>query len=221
MKIVIAENQTLFRHLLVKICEQEFNFSVLGAVGDAPSALELCRIHNPDILLFDIMLPDGIEILQQIHTANPEIRILVLSSHPDPYTVHRVLEHGVYGFLCKQEEPFEVFKEAIHTVKEGQKFFSASILKVKKMLKEDPLAFPKILSQREQQMLTLFAAGLPNQLISQQLGISPKTVQGHRHNIMKKLEIHDTPALMRYAIQQGFWKPQINTFDISKEEQLS
>ncbi|MFH1066388.1 MAG: response regulator transcription factor [bacterium] len=209
MKIIIAEDQALLRKLLVQLCEKDLCFRVLADTSDGAEALELCRTLSPDILLLDIVMPslDGLEVARQILPEKPRLRILGFSAQCNPRTVHQAIECGLHGLLDKSHESWTTLKEALSIVANGGAFFSETVKQMRQQIAQDPLAFSKILSKREQEMLTLFGRGMSNQTIADRTALSPKTVQGHRHNVMKKLDIRDTPHLMLYALETGFWRP--------------
>ena len=198
----------MFRDLLKKICREHFHLSVVGEAEDAATGLALCRLHKPDIVLLDLNLPDkdGVAMADELLAMNPRTRILALSSECDDYTLYRVLNSGVHGYVDKNRQSMEVLKEAIDEVLKGRVFFTEVVQQVRQRLRSEPKAFPKLLTEREQQLLELLGGGLTNEEVAQRLKLSTSTVQLHRRNIMGKLGLHRTPDLIRYAVSKGFAK---------------
>ena len=212
MKIVLIEDQAMFRGLLAKICRQHFRLSVVGEAGDAASGLELCRSHKPDMVLLDLNLPDrdGVSLSEDLLAMNPKRRILALSSECDDYTLYRVLNSGIRGYVDKNRQSIEMLKEAIDAVMNGRMFFAEVVQQVRHRLRIEPGAFPKLLSPREQEILSVLGGGLSDEDAAQELRLSRFTVGCHRRNIMGKLGVHRTPDLIRYAVNKGFSK--LNSF---------
>ena len=212
MKIVLIEDQVMFRDLLKKICREHFHLVVVGEAENASTGLELCRKHKPDMVLLDLNLPDrdGISLADEILAAAPGIRILALSSECDEYTLYRVLNSGMHGYVDKNRQSVDVLKQAIDEVIKGRVFFTEVVQQVRQRLRTEPKAFPKVLTEREQQLLGLLGSGLTNDEVARELHLSRYTVQLHRRNIMSKLGLHRTPDLIRYAVNKGFAK--LNSF---------
>jgi DNA-binding NarL/FixJ family response regulator len=208
MKIVLIEDQAMFRDLLKKICREHFRLTVVGEAGDAASGVALCQKHKPDMVLLDLNLPDrdGFSVADELLAMDPEIRILALSSECDDYTLYRVLNSGMHGYVDKNRQSVDVLREAIQEVVKGRVFFTEVVQQVRQRLRTEPKAFPKLLTDREQQLLGLLGGGLTNEEVARELRLSRYTVQLHRRNIMSKLGLHRTPDLIRYAVSKGFSK---------------
>lgn len=208
MKIVIIEDQAMFRELLEKICRQDFHLKVVGEAEDAGTGLRLCRLHRPDMVLLDLNLPDrdGVSIADELLEIDPEVRILALSSECDDYTLYRLLHSGIHGYVDKNHQSLGALRQAIDEVIHGRVFFAEVVQQVRLRLRTEPRAFPKMLTEREQQLLGLLGGGLTDAEVAHELRLSPYTVQLHRRNIMGKLDVHRTPDLIRYAVTKGFSK---------------
>lgn len=206
MKIVVIEDQAMFRRMVVQLCRAHFDCERLEEATNGADGLRLCMEVQPDIVLLDLDLPDtfGADVIDRIVAAVSRVRIIILSSHTEDYALHRSLKAQVQGFVDKNNEPPEIVLEAIRTVMSGRTFFTAAALKVKTLLRSDPTAFNKLLTDREEQLLVLLANGDTNEEIGTKLSLSHKTVNNHRRNIMAKLGLHTTPELMRYALEKGF-----------------
>jgi DNA-binding NarL/FixJ family response regulator len=212
MKVVLIEDQVMFRDLLKKICRDHLHLTVVGEADDAANGLALCRKHRPDIVLLDLNLPDkdGITMADELLAINPDVRILAVSTECDDYTLYRVLNSGVHGYVDKNRQSVEVLKHAIDEVVKGRVFFTEVVQEVRQRLRAEPTSFPKMLTEREQELLALLGGGLSNDEVARELHLSRFTVQLHRRNIMSKLGLHRTPDLIRYAVNKGFSK--LNSF---------
>jgi DNA-binding NarL/FixJ family response regulator len=206
VKIVVIEDQVMMRGLIVRVCREHFPGEPVHDASDTRTGVDLCRRIQPDIVLLDLDLPDGdgLDLLAEIHRDSPQSKIIVVTSHSDEYAIHRSLEAGVAAFVDKCSQPIEVVSEAIAAVAAGRAYFSPVVVRAKNRLRDDPKAFTKLLSPREQEILRLLGEGLPNDQVAERVGVSPKTIHSYRRNIMVKLGIHSTPQLIRYAMEKGF-----------------
>jgi len=206
MKIVVIEDHTLIRDMLMVVCRQAVAGAKVVGAGDAASGLALCQKERPDLVFLDLALPDrdGLELLGDLFAACPECKVIALSGYTDEFTLHRALHSKVHGFVDKNEQPLEVLSTAIKTVMSGQRYFSSVAQRVRASLRNDPAAFDKLLSEWEQQLLGLLGRGLSNEEIAKKEGLSAVTIRNHRCRIMAKLGIHSTPELINYAAEKGF-----------------
>jgi DNA-binding NarL/FixJ family response regulator len=190
----------------VRVCREHFPGETVREAADGATGAELCRQLKPDIVLLDLDLPDGdgLDLLAEIRRASPRAKIIVITSHSDDYAIYRSLEAGIAAFVDKCSQPIEVVSEAIAAVAAGGVFYSPVVTRAKARLRDDPKAFHKLLSAREQEILRLLGEGLPNDSVAQRVGVSPQTIHSYRRNIMVKLGIHSTPQLIRYAVEKGF-----------------
>ena len=206
VKLLIVEDQTMVRELLAIACRQALPRAEVRVAGSAQGALEECAKAAPDLVLLDLVLPDGdgLALLPEIFARAPRARVIALSSHIDEVTLHRALGSRVHGIIDKNEQPIKVLGDAIETVMGGGQYLSSAVQRLRASLRADPNAFDKILSDREQEALRLIGEGMSNDEVAAKLGISANTAKNHRLNIMAKLGIHSTPQLIRYAIEKGF-----------------
>ncbi len=215
VKIVIVEDQTMVRDLLVRACQSTFAQATVEQAADGAQALERCKALPPDLILLDLELPDGdgLDWLPKLHAVAPGAKVIILSSHTDDVTVHRVMQKHVEGFVDKNSQPMEMLREAVQKVMDGLRYLSPAVREVWSRLRDEPEAFSKILSDREQEILGFVGRGLTNSEIAEVLGLRAVTVQNHRCNIMTRLGIHSTSHLIRYANDKGFTRVSPSTPD--------
>jgi DNA-binding NarL/FixJ family response regulator len=208
MKVLIADDHHLVRALLRSHLEGEGDIHVVAEAGDGRAALKLAGEHQPDVILLDISMPglNGLEALPRLRQQAPQARVLILSMHHNEEYVVRAFKSGAMGYIFKDSSPEELIT-ALRRVAEGERYM-APPLTVEKMeaylrqfdQKEAPL---ERLTLREREVLQLIAEGHSTQAIAQILGISPKTVETHRANLMDKLGMYDVASLTRFALRVG------------------
>ena len=194
------------RELLIRACREIVPGSAVTGAKNAREGLELGRAMQPDVILLDLALPDrdGLEFLDDLTGAAPKAKIIGITSYTDEVTLHRALRSLLHGFVDKNEESLEHLKAAIHAVMSGERYFSPTARRACHQLGSDPLAFDKILSTREQDLLRLFGRGLSNAQIAATVNLSELTVRNHRCRTMAKLGLRTTAELIRYALDKGF-----------------
>jgi two-component system response regulator NreC len=160
----------------------------------------------PDLVLLDLHLPslDGFGVVEAIRKKAPQVKILILSSHCDEYTVFRSEKVRVQGFVDKNTNSVAMLRTAIGAVAEGKVWFSEAFLRAKAARHRDPRSFDKLLTERERSVLALVGQPLTDAEISVELDISEQTVEKHRFNILHKLDVQSTTELIRYAREHGF-----------------
>jgi len=206
MRTLIVEDQRMFRDLLAKMCEAHFSHQKVVAVGTGGSGAEAMRSSPFDLLILDIDLPDrdGFSLAEEAATLREPPRVLGMSGHCDEFMVHRIMNSSMHGFIDKTDQSVETLAAAIKTVCAGRFYFSDVVHRTRVALRNDPRAFPKLLSDRECEMLALLGQGMTNDQAAERLGITATTVQWHRKQLMRKLDIHSTVDLVVYAVEKGF-----------------
>lgn len=209
-KIAIADDHQLFRDGLKSMINARGDMEVVGEAIDGLEALSMIKRTLPDLLLLDLSMPrlDGISVLKDAKKQFGDIKILVLSIHESDQYVLEAFEAGADGYCIKDARREELFM-AIDSVLEGKTYISPGIadnvmegyLKSRKQLKESSRW--ETITQREREVLKLLAEGHMNKEIANFLNISVKTVEKHRANIMKKLDLHNASALTAFAIEKG------------------
>jgi DNA-binding NarL/FixJ family response regulator len=209
--VLLAEDHAIVRQGLSALLATDGHFSMVGGARTGREAVEMTRTLKPDVILMDIAMPvlNGLEATRQILAADPAAKVIILSAHSDDEYIERMSNAGVMGFLEKQTSA-EILTKAIREVAKGNPFFSPSIVKRLRDAKAAPRdrhgapkAGARHLTSRETEVLQLVAEGSANKQIASELGISIKTVEKHRQQLMDKLNIHDTAGLTRYAISAG------------------
>ena len=209
--VLLAEDHEIVREGLRALLEHEDDIEVIGEAQTGRQAVKLTGKLRPDVVVMDIAMPllNGLEATRQILQARPAIKVLILSAHSDDAYIEQIIGLGAAGYLIKQTS-HDVLSRAIREVQKGKTFFSPSISKRLHHHHEkssDRVGLLKTkddqLSSRETEVLQLVAEGNVNKETAAELGISIKTVEKHRQNLMKKLDIHDTAGLTRYAIATG------------------
>lgn len=214
VRIYLADDHTILREGLKLILQGDPNFQIIGEAGDGKEALEEIEALNPDVAVVDISMPtiDGIEITRQLKKYRPDIKIIILTKHDTEEIVHELLRLGINAYVLKEDAG----KDMIGAVKEalaGNIYLSPRILQhiihdyytgkqTIESLTEKGTRFSTI-TPRERQVLKMIAEGKSNREIGRLLRISETTVKGHRNSIMRKLGIHKSTDLIKYAVKQG------------------
>jgi len=212
IRILIVEDHEVVIKGIKTLLEPYDELEIVGYALDSEEAMQKVEELRPDIVIMDINLPEvsGIEVTEMITSNYPLCKVIYYTSHVDEELITQGFEAGAYGYVPKNFKPQELI-EAIHLVNDGQKFmkgivsekFISSYLKSekeKKMKQDIPL------SERELEVLKHMSQGLSNKQIADKLFISIRTVETHKHNLMKKLNIYSTAELVIYAIQNNIIK---------------
>jgi DNA-binding NarL/FixJ family response regulator len=206
MKIVIIEDHLIIREAVRRACIHEFGHEVVGETEFGAAGVQLVSQLKPDLVILDLGLPDmdGFAVASVIMRVLPATRILVLSGLLDDYTVFRVEKAGLHGFVDKTSNTIAHVRGALDALSAGRTYFSPAFNMARLARRTDTASFEKVLSESEQEVLSLVGEGLTDEEIGIRLGISPSTAQTHRSNILQKLHIKGTPKLVAFAIRHGF-----------------
>ncbi|MDX1417878.1 MAG: response regulator transcription factor [Candidatus Promineifilaceae bacterium] len=207
--LILADDHTLVRSGLRMLLEAQPDMEIVAEVENGREAVEQVLEMKPDVVLMDVMMPEinGIEATRRIKEMLPETAVIALTMYEDEQYFYEMLKAGAAGYVPKRAAP-EVLVTAIHTVVSGEVFLYPSVatqLVDSYKLKDsdsDSSALSQ-LSPRELEVMNLIADGLTNQEISTRLEISVKTVDRHRENIMRKLDVHSRIDLVKVAIKEG------------------
>ena len=210
INIIVVDDHAVVRAGIRMLIESDDELSIIGECENGQAAVEMAEELSPDVVLMDVTMPvmDGVEatrLIKQFTNAPP---ILALTIHEGTDYFFQMLQAGASGYVPKRAAPEDLLR-AIHVVAEGNVFLEPQVAKE---LVGDYLTRVKQggekesydgLTNREREVLTLIAEDETNQGIANQLGISIKTVERHRENIMSKLNLHSRTALVKYAIRKG------------------
>jgi DNA-binding NarL/FixJ family response regulator len=221
IRICIADDQESARTLIRRALEPHPDLRIVGEASDGEAAVAVCSRTSPDVLLLDISMPgmNGVEAARILASQPCPPKIITLSMHDDAYLAAEILTAGAHAYLTKDCEPGEIVR-AIRTVVSGRAYLSAGIAGpvVDRFIRKkcDPgtgearqNGKPGItcLSPRERQVFRYLALGLTTHEISERFCISHKTVETHRTNLLKKLELNRMADLIRLAIREGLIDP--------------
>ncbi|WP_218597995.1 response regulator transcription factor [Polaribacter sp. NJDZ03] len=205
IKIVLVDDHKLLRDGLRNIIEQRSNMHIIGEASDGREAIKICPKLLPNVIVMDVAMPglNGIEATRQIHKNNPDIKIIGLSMHSSKQFIQSMFKAGAFAYLLKDGDSDELIT-AICTVMQNKKYLSKDINQEFLSALKEPKALEKTqLSSREKEVLQLISEGRSSKEIGEILFLSPKTVDVHRNNIMKKIDLFTIPELTKYAIQEG------------------
>jgi DNA-binding NarL/FixJ family response regulator len=203
--ILIADDHDIIREGIKNILRKDPNYEIVGEASNGEEALEKVTAIKPDILLLDITMPkkSGLEILEQLQRASRKTRVLIISVHKAEAYIMAALKNGVKGYLNKENAADDLLP-ALRKIAAGQVYLSADVsayLLEKASKGQQELQKEKILSDREETVLRLVAEGKTAKEIADSLFISARTVENYKNNILKKLGLHKTSDLIKYAIK--------------------
>lgn len=208
LRVLLAEDHTLVRAGIRALLESLEGIEVVGEAADGREALRMAQAHQPDILLMDITMKElnGLEAAARLAKERPATRIIILSMHADQAYVHQALQAGAAGYLLKGSDLAEL-ELAIKAVVRGDTYLSPAVSKnlVGELLNgKKPGASPLDgLTPRQREILQLIAEGRTTKEIAGRLDLSIKTIETHRAQLMERLDIHDVPGLVKFAIRVG------------------
>ena len=209
-RLILVEDHAILREGLKALIELEDDFNIVGDFSRVEDSLNGIRDLQPDIVVTDLGLPgrSGIELLAEIRRLSPKTRKLVLTAHENEEYIRAALNAGADGYVLKDANSAELML-AIRTVSLGQQYLCKAI--ASKILsgylsgdqRQASPAVTQSITEREREVLTRIALGNSNKLIARELGVSPKTVEKHRSNLMRKLQLHNAAAITMFAIRNG------------------
>ncbi len=208
INIIIADDHKIMVDGLRNILEEDPEISISAVAYNGSEVLSILESSKPDIVLLDIDMPgmNGIDCAREILRSYPEIKIAILTMHQENSLIRKFIEMGVKGYMLKTI-PSEELIMAVKLIYNGGEYFNSDVTREllrpsqpsKVLLSIDPLV--EQLTKREREIIRLICEGSSNTQIGERLFISPKTVDSHRTNIMKKLDLHNTAALVRFAFK--------------------
>ncbi len=212
ISILVADDHNIVRYGICSILQSGENIEVVGEASTGVEAFELYKKLRPDISILDITMPDmnGIEACRKIYEYNSSALVIIMTMHLNEEYLNQVLAAGASGYMLKSTKKAELLSN-ISKVMQGQRVFSDDVSKLmtdsyirsSKTSGSDEDEKKLHLTRREKEILALIVEGQTNQSIAKKLFISPRTVETHRANLLQKMEVNNTAALVRLAVEQG------------------
>ena len=211
-RVVLADDHTLVRAGLRKLLESLPEVTVVGEADDGLALLAMVQQLQPELALLDIAMPglNGLETAARLSRTAPGLRVLMLSMHQNEEYVRQALRNGAAGYMLKDAAPMELAL-AVRAVLRGEVYLSPSVSKgvvsdyVQRLRSEEPSGTG--LTPRQTEVLQLIAEGHSSKEIARRLSLSVKTVETHRSQLMKQLDIHEVAGLVRFAMRNGLVSP--------------
>lgn len=207
-RILLADDHKMMREGLKALLDAEPHIQVIGEAENGNSVIEMANKLSPHVIVMDVAMPDlnGIEATRQITKENPHTRIVGLSAHADEHFVTEMLKAGASAYLLKHTA-YEELVQAVNAVMKGKTYLSPDIARTvvdTRVHSTDAAnsAFA-VLTDREREVLQLLSEGLTTKEMASKLGVSVKTIETHRRNIMEKLNLHSIAELTKYALREG------------------
>ncbi len=209
MRVLLADDHEILRDGLRLLIQKQPDMEVVGEAKDGREALRLVSDLAPDVVVMDIGMPElnGIDATSRMTEERPQIKIVALSVHSDKRMVVRMLQAGALAYVPKVSASEELIT-ALNEVEQGNYYLSPKVAGpvlnhyVRHTIEDRPAELHGLTS-REREVLQLVVEGQTSKQIAHQLQVSDKTVEKHRQNIMKKLDLHDIPALTKFAVREG------------------
>jgi DNA-binding NarL/FixJ family response regulator len=214
IRIMLVDDHALVREGVRHVLTSTPGFEVVAEAGDGETALKLAPEAAPDLVVLDLSMPGGtgLDVATRLRVELPEVRILILSVHDHPEYVLGAVRAGAQGYLRKDTSPAEL-REAIRAVARGESYFSPNVARHLTAAvrgeseRGTPVERLVKLAPREREVLGGIAAGETSREIAARLGLSPRTVETYRENLMRKLEIRTVAGLTRFALDAGLVVP--------------
>jgi len=210
IEVLLVDDHEIVRAGLRSLLEQQERLQIVGEASSGSEAVRLATELKPDVVLMDVSMPDmdGVEATRRLKEEAPGINVLALTVHEEEAYFFEMLTAGASGYVPKRASP-QILLTAISIVAKGEIFLHPAVAGalVQEYLQEGRSGAEKRvydgLTPRQREVLTLIAEGLSNQEIAQELDISVRTVERHRENIMKRLNLHSRVELVKYALRKG------------------
>ncbi|MDR7209986.1 response regulator transcription factor [Flavobacterium piscis] len=205
IKLIIADDHELFRKGLAELLRKHDDIKIVKSVADGLELMELINNQfEADIVLLDITMPnmDGFQVLKELKTLTSNIKPIVISMHNDGNYIAKCAKMGAYGYLLKNTDEAELIL-AIRSVNNGKKYFSAEISEKMINFMSTQSTSENVLSNKETEVLGLISKGLTTKEIAAKLFVSSRTIETHRANILKKLEVKNTAELIKKATKMN------------------
>ncbi len=206
IRVLLADDHPMVREGLKASIESDNRITVVGEAINGQQAVDMAEALSPDIVLLDISMPvlTGLQAAEILRKTQPKVKVLVLTMHEDREYIAKMVQLGVAGYVLKDVATEKLIFAIQEVHQKGEYFGTVAAKLIDEM--EDASEADRILSQREETVLTLLAEGLGNKEIAEKLDLSIRTVESHRHRIKQKLNISTSAGLVHYAIHQNLIK---------------
>jgi DNA-binding NarL/FixJ family response regulator len=210
LRIVLADDHTLFRQGLRRVLEEQAGWHVIAEASDGAEAVRLTLQHEPHMVILDVAMPrlNGVDATRQITRRLPHVCVLIVSMYSDDVYITQALQAGAQGFVLKDSADADLVR-AVTDLAAGKSHFSPSVSKVvlndyvRHLSERGVTDRFDALSEREREVFQLIAEGHSNKDIANLLHVSPGTVETHRARIMEKLDVHSAAEIVLYAVRKG------------------
>jgi DNA-binding NarL/FixJ family response regulator len=208
-RVLLVDDQRMVREGLRALLSRKEDLEIVGEAADGSSAVELVRDLSPDVVVMDIEMPglNGVEATRRLKAHSDRVRVVALSAHTDEAYVRHMLAAGACGYVLKATS-HEDLLEAVRTARSGGTYLSPAVARLalgrsSQGMADDAASAYFLLGSREREVVQLVAEGKTSAEMAQRMGISVRTVETHRRNVLKKLGLHGTAELTKYALRQG------------------
>lgn len=203
IRIIIADDHTMFRQGLISLLKEEKNMAVVGEASNGEEVLLLLEKQEADVLLLDIEMPevDGFDVLRNLKKKHNTIKVLALTMHTSTEFVKNIIKTGADGYLQKDAEKSTLIEAITQLMTQGSYYTSEIATLLLNDLKKETLH--STISPREKEVIQLIIDGNTTKEIAKKLFLSKHTIESHRQNILSKLQLKNTAELVKYAIQKG------------------
>lgn len=208
IRVLLADDHALVRQGVRSLLERE-KMHVVAEASDGRDAITMGQAHHPDIALLDISMPilNGIDAAREMGRSCPKTKVILLTQRDEKHYLRGAVSSGARGYVLKNQASSDLVN-AIHQVVQGGFYLSPGLSSfLVEVYRSDSRDSDEILSIRERQVLQLIAEGKSTKDVATLLGISVKTAESHRSRLMRKLDIHETASLVRYAVRRGLVQP--------------
>ena len=204
MNVIVIEDQILFRELIVSFLRSDFDLNILGEYDDGETGMQACLDESPDLLVLDIKIKKlgGLTVFNRLKDRLPDMKIILVSAHFTPEIVKSSVERGVNGLVTKTSS-IESFKDAIRQVLKGTVYYCPEAYNLirQPISNKDCNDSLKMLTTRENNVLQMVGEGYSSREIAQSFGLSARTIDAHRSNIMRKLKLRGATDMARLAVK--------------------
>lgn len=213
-RLILAEDHILVREGIKRLIESHPGFQVVSEASDGPALMEFLRKNEADMAIIDISLPgvSGIELTREVKRRYPGLKVMILTMHKKREYLQDAISAGAEGYLLKEDAPTALM-EGIKNIRQGEIYVSSLLsAELAQLYAQSRREFPEAageepLTPREIEIIKLIAEGKSSREIAEVLFLSFRTIQNHRSNIMKKLNINKTVDLVKYAFRRGYVTP--------------